>query len=724
MSASPAILTYVSINEMIQDNATGYSDVVPGDIIHAGGWTYQVTSPAAGDAHITTDTGVGLYAVPSATGAIHTSQLGWQSGDDITQEFVGFVSTSVGTNLHVIFDDSYQISGSNLLIPDGTTLEGTPGSGLEVTGIAQDRNSLFDIGSDTEILNMNFLAEGPDQLHQDYRLFEARDEDDILVSGSNFEGNIGIFIDLHRGSNFVSEGNVFEGGITQMRWVGRAEDYTVNNTAFIGSAGDGIKTVSGGGEGTVRATISNSLFAENARDGIDTTGGFKNSIVSNSTFVENGQAIDIKTIIDDPEDFSLELMNENILITDCEFIDQINTIAFTTIDRLGNPMDAQTASLWAVQNVHIQDSTFENNGASLHRAFLIKDAHDISWDNIQLLGNIVEVGGGPNYNWGMPYAIGGTNVTTGDARGAYDWQSSFVDSMQQPLDILNQTITPTDPVAPTEPLAPADPSAPPQPTDPIVPTEPTDPVEQTDASYTPPPPTPGLTIRGNGRDNVINGSEGDDELRGKGGDDKIAGDLGNDMIYGGRGSDKLSGDGGDDVIRGGKQADVLSGHDGDDHLYGGKGADTLNGGVGNDNLYGGTGVDTFVYGLGFGADRIRDFDAANDSIEIKSELWDNLAADVTKTLQSITQLTASGAVVDFGGGDVLYVDGATDVASLHAKMTGTTSPQGASAGSAIAVSSFSEEPDQYLPMIMLSEDIVLAGQDEDQNLDADMMVFL
>jgi len=72
-------------------------------------------------------------------------------------------------------------------------------------------------------------------------------------------------------------------------------------------------------------------------------------------------------------------------------------------------------------------------------------------------------------------------------------------------------------------------------------------------------------------DIIINGQGGNDHLWSSDGNDVLNGGDGNDHLYAGFGNDELNGD------------------DGDDQLYGGLGNDILRGGAGNDILYGGAG---------------------------------------------------------------------------------------------------------------------------------------
>lgn len=113
----------------------------------------------------------------------------------------------------------------------------------------------------------------------------------------------------------------------------------------------------------------------------------------------------------------------------------------------------------------------------------------------------------------------------------------------------------------------------------------------------------GGTIKGDGADNVLVGSLGDDKISGKGGDDILHGDDvsktiwlgGDDKLFGGGGNDTAYGYRGNDLLKGGKGNDTLYGGHGQDILYGEDGLDTLHGGGGRDKLYGGKDSDT-LYG--------------------------------------------------------------------------------------------------------------------------------
>ncbi|MCB1489211.1 MAG: hypothetical protein KDJ88_17365 [Bauldia sp.] len=84
----------------------------------------------------------------------------------------------------------------------------------------------------------------------------------------------------------------------------------------------------------------------------------------------------------------------------------------------------------------------------------------------------------------------------------------------------------------------------------------------------------GVTIDGNGEDNIVNASDtvfgqplptsADDTISGKGGDDRLAGLAGNDDIRGGKGDDRIDGGTGNDLIDGGQGRNKVKGGDGAD----------------------------------------------------------------------------------------------------------------------------------------------------------------
>ncbi|HEY9805890.1 MAG TPA: hypothetical protein V6D04_04940, partial [Candidatus Obscuribacterales bacterium] len=127
--------------------------------------------------------------------------------------------------------------------------------------------------------------------------------------------------------------------------------------------------------------------------------------------------------------------------------------------------------------------------------------------------------------------------------------------------------------------------------------------------------------------NVINGTDGNDNLTGT---------SGNDIINGVEG---------DDVLTGLRANDVLNGGDGNDILYGGKGSDTLNGGLGNDNLVGGVGKDVFVLGAGLGVDTISDFGNGQDTIQLINGLTFGQLSISPGTNGTLIRVASSGEVL-------------------------------------------------------------------------------
>ena len=173
---------------------------------------------------------------------------------------------------------------------------------------------------------------------------------------------------------------------------------------------------------------------------------------------------------------------------------------------------------------------------------------------------------------------------------------------------------------------------------------------------------------GAGRD-ILRANAGDDVLYGEAGIDRLFGGTGNDILYGGEEDDHMEGNtnrdtlfggNGDDKLLGGNGMDTLSGDAGDDRLLGGTGRDVLTGGTGADTLIGGGSdelgdgaADTFVFAPGDGRDKIRDFEAGVDLIDLQAFGFADYALDVDPLLRDLT----SGLRIEFGGDDIVFLTG-------------------------------------------------------------------
>ncbi|MCI0756737.1 glycerophosphodiester phosphodiesterase family protein [Teichococcus vastitatis] len=148
----------------------------------------------------------------------------------------------------------------------------------------------------------------------------------------------------------------------------------------------------------------------------------------------------------------------------------------------------------------------------------------------------------------------------------------------------------------------------------------------------------------------LEGGDGRDRLDGGTGDDRLFGGDGDDALYGGPGHDRLEGGDGDDRLQGGSGDDRLDGGAGHDRLTGNDGRDVLSGGAGHDRLEGGAGQDRFIFGPGSGADRIADFTAGEDRIDLTAYGLDGF--DALSLKQAGSHLR-----IDLGEGDSILLEG-------------------------------------------------------------------
>lgn len=152
------------------------------------------------------------------------------------------------------------------------------------------------------------------------------------------------------------------------------------------------------------------------------------------------------------------------------------------------------------------------------------------------------------------------------------------------------------------------------------------------------------------------------------GDDFAVGANFGDVIEGGRGNDKIYGLDGHDVLRGGTSNeskkwiydgnDTLDGGGGNDLIDGGSGNDLIIGGAGNDALYGGIGSDTFVFASGSGHDRVGDFNANEDTLDLTLAPADFTSlAEVTVAASEVSQNGYTGVLIDLGEGNSAFIVG-------------------------------------------------------------------
>ncbi len=160
---------------------------------------------------------------------------------------------------------------------------------------------------------------------------------------------------------------------------------------------------------------------------------------------------------------------------------------------------------------------------------------------------------------------------------------------------------------------------------------------------------------GDAQGDVISGIE---NLIGSALNDTLNGDNGANELTGGLGNDFLFAVSGNDLVYGG---------DGNDTIHGGAGNDTIDGGAGDDRMFGDGGADTFIFATGHGQDRIVDFSAAHDRLELSSGLVEGLTsgADV---LAEYASVVGGNVVLDFGDGNSITLQGVNSLAGLDTRI--------------------------------------------------------
>lgn len=130
-----------------------------------------------------------------------------------------------------------------------------------------------------------------------------------------------------------------------------------------------------------------------------------------------------------------------------------------------------------------------------------------------------------------------------------------------------------------------------------------------------------------------------------------------DKIAGSDGTDYLDGWFGDDYLFGGAGSDELYGAAGNDTLEGGAGSDYLDGGLGDDLLIGGDRWDFIVLRQDEGNDKVADFDAAIDILDLRNSTWTSVAE-----ARGHMEITNDGTLIHLGTGSMLLAGVFTEIA--------------------------------------------------------------
>ena len=206
-------------------------------------------------------------------------------------------------------------------------------------------------------------------------------------------------------------------------------------------------------------------------------------------------------------------------------------------------------------------------------------------------------------------------------------------------------------------------------------------------------------------DDLLVGNAASNYLVGRSGDDSLYGLGGNDTFNGGIGADKLFG---------GSQSDELFGNSGNDILRGEGGIDVLNGGTGNDLLIGGTSADRFVFDTDNGVDRIFDFDADSEVIEINGLSFTSFA-DVQAAM--VDNVAANFVTITISAGNTIRIDGVQSSDLRTSNFDLDAGSQGSSKTSVFA------QPDYLVSDIDFQNELDMMSEDV-MSLELAMGVFL
>ncbi len=365
---------------------------------------------------------------------IVTADLGWTEGQEVRDALVALLAT-VNPGDTIVLSALYQLAPGGVDVPDGVRISAVAGAGFELLDIARAGSPWLRMGTCTQLDNVSILdtaARGAEEfVRTNNKTAVIATGEHLLFSRCLFEANTKTLLELRGTTDVRIHATHFDNGYFTLMIRPQTQDLVITESRFSNSFGDGIKTLGGGGQDVRGVVVRGSVFEDNLRDGIDTTAGFRASRIEDSIFRRNGvSGMDIKDVYNTEGDLHPEgSPNSDIMVVRSEFIDNPNGLVLTVND-IAQTLTEPSDIIHLVHNIRLEECIVERNEDS-GRAFLIKDAHTVYWDGLQLLGDTSlhriyapdenRSFGGRLVRPPIPmsnYDIEGVNVTMGPARGA------------------------------------------------------------------------------------------------------------------------------------------------------------------------------------------------------------------------------------------------------------------------------------------------------------------
>lgn len=301
---------------------------------------------------------------PGQSSEIHTSDLGWIPGENVTAKMQTLIS-SLQNGDTVVFDGFYRLAGNyrlntlnNITFRGGVfdCLDGLPELAIK-NGLPLNTEPIFEVGN-------NFTAEGvtftqgkinPLLLLGGGNKTGIRAQEKSAVTFTNLVSDcIGwTFISLRNTPGAVVKGCTFDSLKDCIYLVGACDNIVVSDNLFTGGYTarnlnntadqiffDGVKTVHVSGRGPRNAIITENKFINILRDCIDTTGGLKDGIISHNVMKNAGiTCLDLKSLYNSPADIANGPLENTGVRFECNYVSDIpsNALVVTTEWTLPSP---------------------------------------------------------------------------------------------------------------------------------------------------------------------------------------------------------------------------------------------------------------------------------------------------------------------------------------------------------------------------------------------------
>jgi hypothetical protein len=369
--------------------------------------------------------------------------LGWTAGQDVTS-VIAEALAAISPGDRFVLSHPHELTGGPYTLPGGVTYDAVVGAGFDV--MDPDRTAsagdVFRLGGDditirnwtgrmSTAIDWSVLAPttnpGLNTYFNARRFIVGSGRNGLTIENCDFDFNGKAIVVLDDCDGLRVRHTRFRGA----QWtftLYQCHDAEWEYCLWDGGPSEGIKTVPAGftpTKGCKNLRVRHCLFRGLMRDGVDTTGGFWDSVIEDCIFYRNayggvGGGVDIKAAHENNQIPHPNVVNENIRIERCRFIDTRHAVVVSITDPPPYEVTLENESFAIPNNIRVDECSFERtpSGAYEVSRALTKGGRDIQFTNSTIKGTVTaptnlspSTAGAPGTFWDAGLTLPNTDLS-------------------------------------------------------------------------------------------------------------------------------------------------------------------------------------------------------------------------------------------------------------------------------------------------------------------------